>query len=98
MTQVNDEPLTYHEQYSKCKASINISWKQPPPYPMYLSQCPRASVSFKSDRRDQTTLARLSTGHLKSFKFSHGAKTFQFAPSAMMQRLNCNIYLIAFTL
>ncbi|GFR29478.1 RNase H domain-containing protein [Trichonephila clavata] len=47
MTQVNEEPLTYLELYSKCKASINISWKQLPSHLQYLSQCPGASTSFK---------------------------------------------------
>ncbi|GFV83329.1 RNase H domain-containing protein [Trichonephila clavipes] len=55
MTQVNEEPLLYLELYSKCKISINISWKQPLPHPWYLSQCPGASISFIGDRRDETT-------------------------------------------
>ncbi|GFQ93810.1 RNase H domain-containing protein [Trichonephila clavata] len=66
----------YLELYSKCKDSISISWKQSPPHPWYLSQCPGASISFKGDKRDQTTFVRLSTGHLKTLRFSHGAKTF----------------------
>ncbi|GFT19894.1 RNase H domain-containing protein [Trichonephila clavipes] len=76
ITQVNEEPLTYIELHSKYKASINISLKQPPQHLWYFSQCPVATISFKGDRRDQTTFARLSTGHLNSFRFFHGAKTF----------------------
>ncbi|GFR15726.1 uncharacterized protein TNCT_286851 [Trichonephila clavata] len=75
MPQANEEPLTYLELYSNCKASVNISWKQPPPHPWYLSHCPGASISFKGDRRYQTTFARLSTGHLKCLRFFHGAET-----------------------
>ncbi|GFU62817.1 uncharacterized protein TNCV_4279001 [Trichonephila clavipes] len=71
MTQINEEPLTYLELYSKCKAFINISRKQPSPY-----LWPQASISIKCDRRDQTTLIRLSTERLKCLRFSHGAKTF----------------------
>ncbi|GFQ67436.1 uncharacterized protein TNCT_521431 [Trichonephila clavata] len=76
MTQANEEPLTYLELYSKCKASTNISRKQPPTHPWYLSQCPGASMSFEGDRTDQTTFARLSMGNLKSLRFFHTAKTF----------------------
>ncbi|GFU27446.1 transposable element Tcb2 transposase [Trichonephila clavipes] len=76
MTRISEGPLTYLELYSKCKASINISWKQPTSHPWYLTQCFGASISFKGDRRGQTTFARLCTGHLKSLTFSHGVKTF----------------------
>ncbi|GFV23516.1 uncharacterized protein TNCV_4782271 [Trichonephila clavipes] len=76
MTPVNEEPLNYLELYLKCKASINICWKQPPLHPWYLSQCPEASICFKGNRRDQTTFARQSTGYLKSLRFAHRFKTF----------------------
>ncbi|GFS76415.1 uncharacterized protein TNCV_1620501 [Trichonephila clavipes] len=34
------------------------------------------SISFKGDTRDSITFARQPTGHLKSLRFFHGAKTF----------------------
>ncbi|GFY05047.1 uncharacterized protein TNCV_561791 [Trichonephila clavipes] len=76
MTVANEELLTYLELYSIYKAFINISWKQLSLHQWYLSQCPGASISFKGEQRDQTTFARLFTGHLKSPRFSHGAKSF----------------------
>ncbi|GIY74347.1 hypothetical protein CEXT_629661 [Caerostris extrusa] len=56
MTQVNEEPLNYHELCSR------------------------------SFRRDQTALARLSTGHLKPSYFSMLIRYFQFAPNVVMKK------------
>ncbi|GFU72962.1 RNase H domain-containing protein [Trichonephila clavipes] len=75
-TQIHKELLTNLELYSKCNTSIKISWKPSSPHLWYLSQCSGALVNFKSEKRDQITFARLSTGLLKSLRFSHGAKTF----------------------
>ncbi|GFQ76991.1 hypothetical protein TNCT_402431 [Trichonephila clavata] len=56
MTRISEEPLTL--TYTRnVKNSINISWEQTPPHPWYLSQCPGALISFKGDKRDQTTFA-----------------------------------------
>ncbi|GFV93613.1 RNase H domain-containing protein [Trichonephila clavipes] len=58
------------------KGGTSMTQKQPPPHLWYLSQGPGSSNSFKGDRRDQTTFARLTMRHLKSLRFSYGAKTF----------------------
>ncbi|GIY17168.1 RNase H domain-containing protein [Caerostris darwini] len=42
----------------------------------YLSERPGSSINFKDDKRDQTALVPLSTGHLKILGFFHGAKKF----------------------
>ncbi|GBM78742.1 hypothetical protein AVEN_129802-1 [Araneus ventricosus] len=38
---------------------------------------PGAAIRFKGVRKDQTTLARLSSGHLKTLRFSLGDKKFK---------------------
>ncbi|GIY27469.1 hypothetical protein CEXT_2351 [Caerostris extrusa] len=65
MTQVKEELLMYLELYSRSKASVYTSWKQPPTHPWYLREPPGTSISFKGDSRDQSALARLSTDHIK---------------------------------
>ncbi|GBM23822.1 hypothetical protein AVEN_91153-1 [Araneus ventricosus] len=37
-------------------------------------RCPGAAIHFKGDRKDQTALARLSSGHLKTLGFSRSEK------------------------
>ncbi|GBM49925.1 hypothetical protein AVEN_117604-1 [Araneus ventricosus] len=76
MLQVCVEPLTYLELYSRRKAFVNISWRPPPDHSWYRSEGPGASINFKGDRKDQTALARLTSGHLKPLRFSRGYKKF----------------------
>ncbi|GBM52161.1 hypothetical protein AVEN_265634-1 [Araneus ventricosus] len=70
MPQANVEPLTYLELYSRRKASVNISWRHPPAHLWYRSEGPGATIHFKGDRKDQTALARLTSRHLKTLRFS----------------------------
>ncbi|GBN57557.1 hypothetical protein AVEN_158133-1 [Araneus ventricosus] len=76
MPQAHVELLTYLELYSRRKALVNISWRLPPVHSWYLSEGPGAAIRFKGDRKDQTALAGLSSGHLKTFRFSRGDKKF----------------------
>ncbi|GBO22887.1 hypothetical protein AVEN_149081-1 [Araneus ventricosus] len=74
MLQAFVEPLTYLELYSRRKALVNISWRHPPAHSWYRSEGPGAAIHFKGDRKDQTALARLTSGHLKTLRFSRGDK------------------------
>ncbi|GBN41705.1 hypothetical protein AVEN_87239-1 [Araneus ventricosus] len=76
MPQANVEPLTYVELYSRRKAFVNISWRHPPAHSWHRSEGPGATIRFKGDRKDQTTLARLASGHLKTLKVSRADKKF----------------------
>ncbi|GBO10991.1 hypothetical protein AVEN_128762-1 [Araneus ventricosus] len=76
MPEANVEPLTYLELYSRRKAFVNISWRHPPAHSWYRSEDPGATIHFKGDKIDQTALARLTSGHLKTFRFSRGDKKF----------------------
>ncbi|GBM26518.1 hypothetical protein AVEN_245247-1 [Araneus ventricosus] len=42
----------------------------------YRCEGPCASIRFKRARKDQTALARLSSGHLETLRFSRGDKKF----------------------
>ncbi|GBM69006.1 hypothetical protein AVEN_201247-1 [Araneus ventricosus] len=43
---------------------------------MYRSEVPGEIIHFKGDRKDQSTLGSLTSGHLKILNFSHGDKKF----------------------
>ncbi|GBN19462.1 hypothetical protein AVEN_210322-1 [Araneus ventricosus] len=84
MPQANVEPLTYLELYSRRKAFVNIFWRHPPADSWYRSEGPGATIHFKGDRKDQTALARLSSGHLKTLRFSRGDNKFNICTKCNM--------------
>ncbi|GBM40658.1 hypothetical protein AVEN_111286-1 [Araneus ventricosus] len=84
MPQAYVEPLTYLELYSRRKAPVNISWRHPPAQLWYRSEGPGAAIRFKGDRKDQTALARLSSGHLKTLRSSCGDKKFNICAKCNM--------------
>ncbi|GBN35154.1 Elongation factor 1-alpha [Araneus ventricosus] len=63
---------------------VNISWRHPPAHSWYRSEGPGAAVRFKGDRKDHTALARLSSGHLKTLRFSRGDKKFNICTKCNM--------------
>ncbi|GBM95788.1 hypothetical protein AVEN_5127-1 [Araneus ventricosus] len=84
MPQTYVEHLTYLELYSRRKALVNISWRHPPVHAWYRSEGPGAAIRFKGDRKDQTAVARLSSGHLKILIFSRGDKKFNICTKCNM--------------
>ncbi|GBO38615.1 hypothetical protein AVEN_188888-1, partial [Araneus ventricosus] len=50
----------------------------------YRSEGPDATIHFKGGRKDQTALARLTSGHLKTLRFSRGDKKFNICPKCNM--------------
>ncbi|GBN46565.1 hypothetical protein AVEN_96274-1 [Araneus ventricosus] len=65
MSQAYVEPLTYLELYARRKA-FNISWRHPPAHSWYRREGPGVTIHFKRDRKDQTALAHLTSGNLKT--------------------------------
>ncbi|GBN57759.1 hypothetical protein AVEN_193667-1 [Araneus ventricosus] len=84
MPQAHVEPLTCLELYSRRKALVNISWRHPPAHSWYRCEGPGAVISFKGDRKEQTALACLSSGHLKTLRFSRGDKKFNICTKCNM--------------
>ncbi|GBN50522.1 hypothetical protein AVEN_229346-1 [Araneus ventricosus] len=74
--QAHVEPLTYLELYSRRKALVNISWMHRPAHSWYPCEGTCSAIRFKGVRIDQTAFARLSSGHLKTLRFSRGDKKF----------------------
>ncbi|GBN15392.1 hypothetical protein AVEN_188567-1 [Araneus ventricosus] len=75
---------TYLELFSRRKAFVNISWRHPPAHSWYRSEGHGNTINFKEDRKDQTALARLSSGHLKTLIFSRGDKKFNICTKCNM--------------
>ncbi|GBN31937.1 hypothetical protein AVEN_267095-1 [Araneus ventricosus] len=84
MPQAYVEPLTYLELYSRGKDLVIISWRHPPAYSWYRTEGPGVTIHFKGDRKDQTALARLSSGHLETLRFSSGDKKFNICTKCKM--------------
>ncbi|GBN79204.1 hypothetical protein AVEN_75560-1 [Araneus ventricosus] len=84
MPQAYVDPLTYLGLYSRRKAFVNISWRHPPAHSWYRSESPGAAIRFKGDRKDQTALARLSSGQLTPLRFSRGDKKFKICTKCNM--------------
>ncbi|GBN37225.1 hypothetical protein AVEN_71484-1, partial [Araneus ventricosus] len=66
------------------KALVNISWRHPSAYPWHRSEGSGATIRFKGDGKDQTALARLSSSHLKTLRFSRGHKKFNICTKCNM--------------
>ncbi|GBM07600.1 hypothetical protein AVEN_230034-1 [Araneus ventricosus] len=76
--------LTYLELNSRRKALVNISWRHPPAHSWYRSEGPGAAIRFKGNTKDQTALARLSSGHLKTLRFSRSDKKINICTKCNM--------------
>ncbi|GBM68378.1 hypothetical protein AVEN_198825-1 [Araneus ventricosus] len=84
MPQAYVESLTYLELYSRRKGLVNISLRHPPAHSWYRSEGPGATIHFKVVRKDQTALARLTSGRLKTLRFSRGDKKFDICTKCNM--------------
>ncbi|GBN65967.1 hypothetical protein AVEN_45457-1 [Araneus ventricosus] len=54
-----------------------LSWLIPPVYQCYLGSRPGGYLSVACNRRDQTTLTRFLSGHIRSLTFSDNSKCFE---------------------
>ncbi|GBO04259.1 hypothetical protein AVEN_233567-1 [Araneus ventricosus] len=70
--------------YSRRNILVNICRRHPPAHSWYRCEGPGAAIRFKGDRKDQTALARLSSGHLKTLRFSRGDKKFNICTKCNM--------------
>ncbi|GFY66584.1 uncharacterized protein TNIN_479541 [Trichonephila inaurata madagascariensis] len=52
------------------------TWKTPPSHDWYQQNGPGAALELKGDRKIQTTITRLISGHTRGLTFVQGQKTF----------------------
>ncbi|GBO46084.1 hypothetical protein AVEN_272627-1, partial [Araneus ventricosus] len=62
------------------RAKANSCWKVPPAHEWYAGNRPGLSLQSEGTRSAQTTLARLRSGHIKSFKFVQKEKIYSSCP------------------
>ena len=68
--------LTFPEAYSIKKNRTKLKWLIPPANNWYKRKSPGGSLGLTCDRKDQTTLSRFASGHLKTLTFQGGLKVF----------------------
>ncbi|GBN96998.1 hypothetical protein AVEN_259681-1 [Araneus ventricosus] len=67
---VPSAPLTYLELFSRAKSGNVTIWLIPPEHLWYQCSRPGGCLSIDWSRRDQTTLTRFLSGHIRSLTFS----------------------------
>lgn len=72
--------LTYLELFSGMKNINRRIWSVPPTPDWYRSSNPGQSLTLPCDRKTNTCLSRLASGHLKCLTFSQGIKSFPTCP------------------
>ncbi|GBN17870.1 hypothetical protein AVEN_40203-1 [Araneus ventricosus] len=75
---VPSAPLTYLELFSRAKSKNKTIWFIPPVHHWY--QGSRPGLSIDCSRRDQTTLTRFLSGHIRSLTLSDNSKCFEICP------------------
>ncbi|GFY40553.1 uncharacterized protein TNIN_433371 [Trichonephila inaurata madagascariensis] len=77
--------LTYNEIYSKVKTDNNRTCKTPPSHDCYQQNGPGAALDVKGDKKLQTPITRLISGHTRGLTLVQGQKTFPVC-------LKCNVH------
>ncbi|GBM15059.1 hypothetical protein AVEN_86442-1 [Araneus ventricosus] len=83
---VPSAPLTYLELFSRAKSRNKTIWLIPPEYHWYQGSGPGGCLSIDCSRRDQTTLTRFLSGHIRSLPFSDNSKCFQICPKCTAEQ------------
>ncbi|GBM02055.1 hypothetical protein AVEN_209746-1 [Araneus ventricosus] len=79
-------PLTYLELFSRAKSRIKTTWLIPPEQRWYQGSRPDGCLSIDCSRRDQTTLTRFLSGHIRSLTFSDNSKCFEICPQCTAEQ------------
>ncbi|GBO34723.1 hypothetical protein AVEN_187277-1 [Araneus ventricosus] len=62
-------------------------WLIPPVHRWYQGSQPGGCLSIACNRRDQTTLTRFFSGHIRSLTFSDNSKCFEVCPKCTAQQV-----------
>ncbi|XP_071041949.1 uncharacterized protein [Parasteatoda tepidariorum] len=77
---ISPNSLTFMELASKKKKEDLASWLVPPKHHWYQSTSPGGALNIRCNRKDQTALTRLISGHLKSLSFEGSIKIYPNCP------------------
>ncbi|GBM14069.1 hypothetical protein AVEN_209958-1 [Araneus ventricosus] len=83
---VPSAPLTYLELFSRAKSRNKTIWLIPPVHHWYQGSRPGGCLSIDCSRRDQTTLTRFLSGHIRSLTFSDNPKCFEICPKCTAEQ------------
>ncbi|GBO09923.1 hypothetical protein AVEN_27656-1, partial [Araneus ventricosus] len=83
---VPSAPPTYLELFSRAKGRNKTIWLIPPVHHWYQGSRPGGCLSIDCSRRDQTTLIRFLSGHIRSLTFSNNSKCFEICPKCTAEQ------------
>ncbi|GBM71247.1 hypothetical protein AVEN_130471-1 [Araneus ventricosus] len=83
---VPSAPLTYLELFSRAKSRNKTIWLIPPEHHWYQGSRPGDCLSIDCSRRDQTTLTRFLSGHIRSLTFFDNSKCFEICPKCTAEQ------------
>ncbi|GBM29225.1 hypothetical protein AVEN_115997-1 [Araneus ventricosus] len=83
---VPSAPLTYLELFSRAKSRNKTIWLVPPVQHWFQGSRPGGCLSIDCSRRDQTTLTRFLSGHIRSLTFSDDSKCFETCPKCTAEQ------------
>ncbi|GBN56025.1 hypothetical protein AVEN_32044-1 [Araneus ventricosus] len=85
--EIADAPLTYLELFSRDKGRNKTIWLTTPPvHHWYQGSRPGGCLSIDCNRRDQTTLTRFLSGHIRSLTCSGNSKCFEICPKCTAEQ------------
>ncbi|GBM91443.1 hypothetical protein AVEN_154640-1 [Araneus ventricosus] len=74
---VPSAPFTYLGLFSRAKSKNKTNWLIPPVHHWYQGSRPGGCLSIDCKRRDQTTLTRFLSVHIRRLTFSDNSKYFE---------------------
>ncbi|GFT19789.1 uncharacterized protein TNCV_4992531 [Trichonephila clavipes] len=77
--------LTYNAIFSKVRTDNSRTWKTPPSHDWYQQNNLGAALELKGDRKLQTAITRLISGHTRGLTLVQGQNTFPVC-------LKCNVH------
>ncbi|GBM50327.1 hypothetical protein AVEN_142337-1 [Araneus ventricosus] len=83
---VPSAPLSYLELFSRAKSRNETIWLIPPVHHWYQGSRPGGCLSIDCSRRDQTTLTRFLSGHIRSLTFSDNSEWFEICPKCTAEQ------------
>ncbi|GBM96590.1 hypothetical protein AVEN_104546-1 [Araneus ventricosus] len=83
---VPSAPLAYLELFSRANSRNKTIWLIPPVHHWYQGSQPGGCLSIDCNRRDQTTLTRFLSGHIRSLAFSDNSKSFEICPKYIAEQ------------
>nr|GBN98328.1 hypothetical protein AVEN_264053-1 [Araneus ventricosus] len=92
---VPSAPLTYLELFSRAKSKNKTIWLIPPVHHWYQGSRPGGCLSIDCSIRDQTTLTRFLSGHIRRLTFSDNSKCFEICPKCTAEQATPDIFLHA---